>query len=185
MVFMALTHDFLLYQRFLTHKCRSLKFLRLEVGMLWSTVAKVQSVLRTWQVQKFSGILRFSISISHNIHQGASLLLKRKPSKAWGLVTLEQHLSFAMGFFHISGWRGGSRWIKFWDVKNLYSHSVATNTPGNAPHLVNQMTIDVDEACSISLARETKRFGIVPLSDMSPVTMPLNENEIVCSCVHL
>ena len=68
---------------------RSLKFLRLEVGMLWSTVAKVQSVLRTWQGQKkFEGIRRFC-DFSH-IHQGASLLLKRKPSKAWGLVTLEQ-----------------------------------------------------------------------------------------------
>ena len=45
---------------FFTQNPRSLKFLRLEVGMLWSTVAKVQSVLRTWQGQKkFEGIRRF------------------------------------------------------------------------------------------------------------------------------
>lgn len=52
-----------------------------------------------------------------------------------------------------SGWRGGSS-FEIWDV-----------------YLVNQMTIDVDEACSISLAWRTQRFTMM-LSDMSPVSMP-------------
>ena len=68
---------------------KSLKFLRDEVGMLWSTVAKVQSVRRTCSCSR-----TFTLSVtkkpgarSNNSHRkrsatAASRLLSLKPSKA-------------------------------------------------------------------------------------------------------